>query len=189
MLQSLLKANVKEAVAQYTARHMEDLVEDQLTMADWTILEELASILQKFYLATKICESRQSTLEDVLPVIDYLLNTSSNALDTAESVYNQVLATMLKFGWETLNQYYSLTDRSPVYIAAVILHPVHKWEYFRKHWKQKCIPNAQQRMQLHGGLNSASVSSIQICTIWHWIYSLFLQCLQSQNDCFQNPRK
>jgi len=58
MLQSLLKPNVKGAVAQYTARHMEVLVEDRLTMADWTILEELAAILQKFHLAMKICESR-----------------------------------------------------------------------------------------------------------------------------------
>jgi hypothetical protein len=53
---------------------------------------------------------------------------------------------MLKCGWETLVKYYSLTDRSPVYIAAVVLHPVHKWEYFRKHWKQEWIVNAQQRM-------------------------------------------
>jgi hypothetical protein len=44
-------------------------------------------------------------------------------------------------------------------------------------------------MQLHSGLNSASVSSIQIYTVWHWIYSLFLQCLQSQSVCFQKPRK
>jgi hypothetical protein len=57
-------------------------------MADWTILKELAAILQKFYLATKICKSKQSTLADVLPVIDYLLTTYSHALDTAESVHN-----------------------------------------------------------------------------------------------------
>jgi hypothetical protein len=98
MLQSLLKPNVKGAVVQYTARHMEDLVEDGLTLADWTILKELAAILQKFYLPTEICESRQSTLADVLSVIDYLLNTYSNALGTAQSVHNQILATMLKCG-------------------------------------------------------------------------------------------
>jgi hypothetical protein len=86
MLQSFLKPNAKGLVAQYTARHMEVLVEDQLTMADWTILKELAAILQKFYLATKICESRQSTLANVLPVIDYLLNTYSNALVTADCI-------------------------------------------------------------------------------------------------------
>jgi len=44
------------------------------------------------------------------------------------------------------NKYYSLTNSSPVYITAVVLHPVHKWEYFRKHWKPEWIPNAQQRM-------------------------------------------
>ena len=48
LLQSLLKPNVKRAVAQYTARLIEDLVEDRLTMTNWMILEELAAIFQNF---------------------------------------------------------------------------------------------------------------------------------------------
>jgi hypothetical protein len=53
-------------------------------------------------------------------------------------------------------------------------------------WKRE---SKVEWMQLHSGLNSASVSSIQIYTVLHWIYSLFLQCLQSQSVCFQKPRK
>jgi len=65
---------------------------------------------------------------------------------------------------------------------------------FRKNMRFNVAVDCQreskvERMQLHGGLHSASVRSIQIYTTWHWIYSLFLQCLQSQNVCFHKSTK
>jgi hypothetical protein len=146
MLQSILKPNVCSAISQYTANYLEDLVEDRITLEDWNILSDLADILQKFQLATKITESRSATLSDVLPAIDFLLNTYSTSLAAAEADADIVLAAMLKYRWEMLDIYYSLTDRSPVYVAAVVLHLRHKWKYIKKHWKQEWIPPAQQHM-------------------------------------------
>ena len=36
-------------------------------------------------------------------------------------------------GWSKLEQYYIL-DSSAIYSAAVVLNPVHKWQYFDTHW-------------------------------------------------------
>jgi hypothetical protein len=67
LLQSLLKPNVKGAVAQYTARLIEDLVEDRLTMANWMILEELAAIFKNFI------QERKSVKADSLLLQMYYL--------------------------------------------------------------------------------------------------------------------
>ena len=38
--------------------------------------------------------------------------------------------------WFKLRKYYELMDRSPVYAAAVVLNPEHKWNYFETNWKE-----------------------------------------------------
>jgi hypothetical protein len=45
------------------------------------------------------------------------------------------LPAMVKCEWESLDKYFSLTGRAPVYIAAVVLHPERKWQYFNLRWK------------------------------------------------------
>lgn len=34
-----------------------------------------------------------------------------------------------------MDKYYSLTDKSPAYMATVILHLSHKWHYINQNWK------------------------------------------------------
>lgn len=68
------------------------------------ILQKVVAILQILYLATKFYKTGQSTLEDIVPVIDYQLNASSNANDTAKSEYNRVC---LK--WSNVGGNYSTT--------------------------------------------------------------------------------
>lgn len=50
-------------------------------------------------------------------------------------------------GWKKLNKYYSLTERSPVYIAALVLCPQWKWEYIDNNWPAHWIPLAKAQMQ------------------------------------------
>ncbi|KJZ68761.1 hypothetical protein HIM_11845 [Hirsutella minnesotensis 3608] len=35
-----------------------------------------------------------------------------------------------------MNKYYCLTDESPAYVAAIVLHPSHKWHYVHESWKE-----------------------------------------------------
>lgn len=37
-------------------------------------------------------------------------------------------------GWAKLNKYYTLTEKSPAYVAAVVLDPSQKWTYFEEQW-------------------------------------------------------
>jgi hypothetical protein len=46
-----------------------------------------------------------------------------------------MLCTGINLGWQKLNEYYELTDDSPVYAAAVILHPAYTWKRLRSKWK------------------------------------------------------
>jgi hypothetical protein len=41
---------------------------------------------------------------------------------------------MINLGWAKFNQYYTLTERSAVYTAAMILIPSQKWTYFDANW-------------------------------------------------------
>jgi len=87
-----------------TANHVELPVDDYLSIADVTILGELAAIVHQFYFVIIICNSRESVLADVQPVIHCLLNALSNALETAECVHNEVLEVMVRCVWVSINK-------------------------------------------------------------------------------------
>ena len=44
------------------------------------------------------------------------------------------IRTAINNAWEKLDKYYALTDETPVYLAALVLHPGQKWRYFEKRW-------------------------------------------------------
>jgi hypothetical protein len=39
-------------------------------------------------------------------------------------------------GWMKLDQYYTLTDDSPAYLAAVVLHPAYRWSAIESQWAE-----------------------------------------------------
>jgi hypothetical protein len=45
---------------------------------------------------------------------------------------NPFIGPCINLGWEKLEKYYNLTNRSPVYITAMVLCPAIKWGYFQK---------------------------------------------------------
>jgi len=58
------------------------------------------------------------------------INSQQDDLSTAERHF----ATNIKLAWTKLDEYYSKLENTPVYVAAVELHPRFKWKYFEKHW-------------------------------------------------------
>ena len=40
----------------------------------------------------------------------------------------------INLGWKKLDEYYTKLDESPIFCAAVVLHPRQKWRWFEKHW-------------------------------------------------------
>lgn len=70
---------------------------------------------------------------DVLPAMDLLLSQ----LEQAKVIYRTInprLASCINLAWKKLDEYYQLSDSSPVYIAAVVLDPRMKFQYFEKRW-------------------------------------------------------
>ena len=46
----------------------------------------------------------------------------------------RMLCVGINLAWQKLDEYYSKTDQSPVYVAAVVLHPGLKWTWLEKAW-------------------------------------------------------
>jgi hypothetical protein len=44
----------------------------------------------------------------------------------------RMLCVGINLAWQKLDEYYSKTDQSPVYVAAVVLHPGLKWKWLKK---------------------------------------------------------
>ena len=79
---------------------------------------------------TKAYESRESTLDLSLPCTDYILSL----FEKHKVIYKDdpTFATMFNSGWKKMAKYYKLTDRTPVYITAIVLHLSRKWRYIKK---------------------------------------------------------
>src|SRR5579871_1581680 len=44
------------------------------------------------------------------------------------------LKTNINLAWKKLDEYYTLLDDSPVYLASICLHPRYKTRWVKKHW-------------------------------------------------------
>jgi hypothetical protein len=118
---------------------------DMLSANEWKDLEKLQSFLLFFYDATLSTESRTATIDKVLPTMDFLLEQfEEGKIKYQDDVF---MGPCCNSGWAKLEKYYSMTDRSPVYIAALVLCPQYKWEYIDINWPAEWIPPAKIRMQ------------------------------------------
>lgn len=136
------------------------LVHDALTTDDWSYLEEYREILTPLQVATDTLQGHAGgnfgAIWLVLPTIESLLDileekklkcqaeiNSQVALSQLEPSYDDKnkfwshLATSVNRGWIKLDDYYTRLDDTPVYVAAMVLHPFFKWDYCETHWSSK----------------------------------------------------
>lgn len=144
MLVSLLRPEIRRAIDCYIAEH-EGLEEDRLTRSEWKLLEKIRKILESFKIATLATEGADATLTKVLPSIDFLLNAYNQSLQ--EHNDDEILTSMIHIGKAKLNKYFNATDRSPIYLAAVVFNPRLKWRYFELKWKRTWISPAKKRLR------------------------------------------
>ncbi|KAI1663169.1 Dimer-Tnp-hAT dimerization containing protein [Pyrenophora tritici-repentis] len=98
-----------------------------LTAADWAVIAEYQDCLQPLKLATERLEGCSKAgnfgaIYEVIPVFEYVLS----ALEARTRPYERSKA----------NNYYNKLDDSPVYYAAVCLHPYYKY-YCENSWADK----------------------------------------------------
>lgn len=120
---------VKDPIDLFTARNFNDnLAQDQLTRDDWDQLTRILALLKPFHELTLRMESRArdgncGSIWEILPSMEILLHHLEAAKQEYEhSGYNHI-TTCINNAWNILDKYYSLTETSPVYVAAVVLNP------------------------------------------------------------------
>ena len=105
----------------------------------------METFLSKLHQALKALELSTSTLDNILPAMDYILELFEEGKATFED--DIVLAPCFNSGWAKLAKYYSKTSESPAYAAALVLHPAYKWEYIHSSWEESWIPLAKEAVE------------------------------------------
>ena len=90
-------------------------------------------------------ESSVSTLDHVLPAMDYILEQFEQMKDKYRN--NKTMASMFNSGWAKMEKYYNMTDESPAYVAAIILDPNAKWSYIENNWQKSWIKTSKAMME------------------------------------------
>ena len=130
------------------------IVQDALSDDDWHMVTRYMDILKPLLLATKRLEGnpanrRIGLIWEVLPVYEALLS----AIEARVTEYEQMpidsqrpdipgyfeefnhLRMNLQLGWQKLTEYYKKLDRTPIYVAAFVLHPAYRWRKLKELWK------------------------------------------------------
>jgi hypothetical protein len=132
MLQVALK--IHSAIDTYTKDWLSELADDWLSIPDWSLLKDIEEFLQPFHEVTLKAQGIYGTLDRVLWTMDILVRHFEFALEKHK---NRPLAPYIDRSWDVFNKYYSRTDDSSVYAAALVLHPSYRSQYIQKNWEYK----------------------------------------------------
>ncbi|KAG6988733.1 hypothetical protein FOFC_20727 [Fusarium oxysporum] len=136
-----------------------DLTKDFLNAADWAELERFHDFLKPFYILTKTMEGNASkpgvegghgAVWETLKTMDYLFVKFKQAAEETQFEEPSHFKSGIDCGWAKLEDYYVKSDRTPVYRAALALHPSYGYDYFERHWK-----TAMDRPQWYNDMQSA----------------------------------
>ncbi|KJZ68671.1 hypothetical protein HIM_11943 [Hirsutella minnesotensis 3608] len=125
------------------------LEENQLTVKDWEVLEHLAKLLGYYEDAVKTLEGdgqqrkrkrgwvgSYGNIWEVVQGFEFVLEALEEyKLRVADIPDSEHFRININLGWEKLNKYYCRLDETPIYYAALALHPAFRWGYFENEWK------------------------------------------------------
>ncbi|KAJ2983394.1 hypothetical protein NQ176_g716 [Zarea fungicola] len=131
-----------EGPNQYAAHH--DPSKYFLSSTDWDELECFRDFLKPFDIleetvggnATALgTEGGHGAVWETLKTMDYLFVRFRRAAESTRFEDSSNFKSAIVCGWMKLDDYYLKTDRTPVYRAALALHPWYGYDYFKRHWK------------------------------------------------------
>ncbi|KAI1784274.1 hypothetical protein LXA43DRAFT_862764, partial [Ganoderma leucocontextum] len=103
----------------------------ELSEEAWVVLRQLRRVLKVFKRATLYFSRAQGPfLTDVIPAMDHVDQKLTDA--SHDNKYSNTIRVACSLAKRTLNKYYSLTDLSIAYRVAMVIHPRHKLEYFKR---------------------------------------------------------
>ena len=109
--------------------------------AIWRVLPQYEKVLQYF---ESLVEQYPVAPEFQALVIATFFDTNNSftanslsALPTAQSTAEHHFNINIKLAWQKMNDYYSKLDNTPLYVAAVVLHPRMKWRWIEEQWYER----------------------------------------------------
>ena len=118
------------------------VVDDALDDDDWHTLTIYLEVLKPFEEATTRMQGNPGTASgsrvwDILPTYEFLLQHLEEFKTRYKDHKEQHFRYNINQAWMKLDKYYGLTDDSPIYVAAVVLHPRMKWSFINKFWNDR----------------------------------------------------
>ena len=137
---------LKDAIELYQGHFKADkdepLEDDVITNDDWLELRELLDLLLPLRAVSLTLQSdgkdcNHGSLWQSLPAIDYLM-TKLEALKMKHMhLPHTHFKAAINLGWKKLDKYYNLSDYTPAYRAAIVIHPAKKMAWFERKWKDE----------------------------------------------------
>jgi len=136
---------LKDAIELYQLQFAHDEIEpcadDVLIADDWLELSQLLDLLKPLKACSKCVQSsyrecHHGALYESLQSMEYLLNTLEDYKRRLKHEQNSHFKAMINLGWKKLNKYYTLSDQTAAYRAAILLHLYHKRDWFEDNWSE-----------------------------------------------------
>jgi hypothetical protein len=138
------------------SRKKSAIVDDKMSAEDWSVISEYPALLKPLKTATKRLERRPKEGEqnpascrltlclyfsgkfgavwEVLLTMKWFLKHLEESKIQHERDEEPHLRICWNLGWMKLDQYYTLTEDSPAYFAALVLHPAFRWSTVESQW-------------------------------------------------------
>lgn len=86
------------------------------------------------YLEGNTPEGHHGSIWEVYPVFEALIQHLDKMKKRFPKDTFSELADSINLAWSKLDDYYTLIDKTPAYMMAMVLHPRYKYAYFKKKW-------------------------------------------------------
>jgi hypothetical protein len=145
MIDCAIQERIHLAIDLFCHQTGKDIEADWLSHKDWAVLTNIHHFLKFFHQATLATEGQRATIERILSTMEFLLEQLE--LGKLEYINDSHISPCINSAWSKLDKYYSLTERSPAYIAAMVLVPFQKWTWIEDNWESTWIVTAKASMQ------------------------------------------
>jgi hypothetical protein len=110
--------------------HWDELGADVLDRDDWQELEDIKEILQPLKDCTMNTQGINATLDISFVNIEFLIHHFTSMRE--KYINNLQITVRITVAWFKFDKYYSLTENTPVFTAAVLLYPELQQAYLEK---------------------------------------------------------
>jgi hAT family C-terminal dimerisation region len=134
---------LRNEIERFCIRHP-DLDDDALTNEEWQQLVAVQDILRPFWEATLRMESRTATIPSVIPLLEFLTSRYKQVISKYAVEKDLHIVQAANLGLAKLEKYYAMMREIPAYVAAVVLDPSSKMDFFESSsWTAKRIQKAK----------------------------------------------